>query len=194
MFPWASDGSLRTIEDVAAVAAPVHRLSFEDVLAMVEAGILDETTRVELEGGLLIEMTPSGEPHDERIEALNERFVKERPDSLRVRIQSTFRTPDGGFYLPDVMVIHPGDDLPRAAELVIEVAVTSRSRDMHKAATYAAAGVTEYWIVDVPAVEVLVHADPSEDGYATVRVARPGETLTPPFGSPALTVDELLGR
>jgi len=39
---------------------PVHRLTLDDVLAMVDAGTLDESARVELEGGVLVEMVPPG--------------------------------------------------------------------------------------------------------------------------------------
>jgi hypothetical protein len=46
---------------------PVRRLSFEDALAMVEAGILRETDRAELEGGELVEMEPSGGSHGSRV-------------------------------------------------------------------------------------------------------------------------------
>ena len=45
---------------------PVRRLSYEDVLAMVEAGILDETDRVELREGV-VEMEPSGGRHGSRV-------------------------------------------------------------------------------------------------------------------------------
>jgi len=46
-----------------------------------------------------------------------------------------------------VIVFGPEDDeLPRTAELIIELAVSSRWRDLEKVAVYAAA-VVEYWIV-----------------------------------------------
>ena len=127
---------------------------------MVEAGILGETDRVELEGGVLVELEPSGGPHGSRVTWLS----TDRPHAAEgyvVRVQDTFLIPDGGFYEPDIVVGPPtGDDVPRTAGLVIEVAVSSRRRDREKAAVYAAAGVTEYWIVDVAHSEVVVHRDP----------------------------------
>ncbi|MBA2348899.1 MAG: Uma2 family endonuclease, partial [Solirubrobacterales bacterium] len=139
---------------------PIHRLSFEDVLAMVEAGIIGETDHVELENGVLVEMEPSGGSHANRVEWLTRHFVRALGDEYAVRVQSTFLIPDGGFYEPDLIVARPtGDELPRTGELVVEVAFSSRRRDDEKAATYAAAGVREYWIVDVQAGEVITHAD-----------------------------------
>lgn len=148
---------------------PVRRLSVEDVMAMVEAGILQETDRVELEGGVLVEMEPSGGPHSSRVTWLTMHFARTVADGYVVRVQDTFLIPDGGFYEPDLAVCRPsGEDLPGTAELVVEVAVSSRPRDREKAAVYASANVVEYWIVDVPNGEVVVHRDPAPQGYRSV--------------------------
>lgn len=173
---------------------PIHRLSFEDVLAMVEAEILKETDRVELENGVLVEMEPSGGSHANRVEWLTGHFVRGLDETWAVRVQSTFLIADGGFYEPDVLVSRPtGDELPHTAELVIEVAYSSRRRDDEKAATYAAAGVREYWIVDVPRGEVITHADLDADGYATRRRYGRGEAVTAPVPAPPVEVTALLG-
>jgi len=178
----------------APQTVPVHRLTLDDVFAMVEAGILDERSRVELEGGVLVEMAPPGEGHGDRVEWLTRHFVKAASDDVRVRIQDTFLIPDGGYYQPDVIVFGPkGDRLPRTAKLIIEVAVSSRARDLEKAATNAAAGVVEYWIVDVERAQVIVHAEPRADGYARVRRYVPGELVPPPVDVPPVDVTALLG-
>jgi hypothetical protein len=38
--------------------APVHRLSYEDVMRMVEAGVLRDEDRLELIDGVLVDVTP----------------------------------------------------------------------------------------------------------------------------------------
>ena len=174
---------------------PIHRLTFEDVLAMVDAEILTETDRVELEGGVLVDMEPSGGSHSSRVQWLIMHFAKAAGDAFVLRVQDTFLIPDGGYYEPDLMVLLPprDEELPRTAELVIEVAFSSRSRDVHKAATYAAAGVGEYWIVDVPGEEVITHADPDPDGYATRRRYGRGDTVPSPVPAPGVDVTALLG-
>jgi Uma2 family endonuclease len=55
---------------------------------------------------------------------------------------------------------------PRAALLVVEVAVTSQRKDRGKKAdVYARAGMPLYWLVDVPAKTVEVRSEPGPKGY-----------------------------
>ena len=167
---------------------PVRRLSFEDVMAMVEAGILRDTDRVELEGGVLVEMEPSGGSHGSRVTWLTMHFARSLDEGYVVRVQDTFRIPDGGFYEPDLAIGRStGEEVPRTADLVVEVAVSSRRRDREKAAVYAAAGVTEYWIVDVEHREVVVHREPRSSGYRFALAHGAGERIAPPV--PAAEVD-----
>lgn len=178
----------------SAATVAAHRFTFDDVLAMVDAGILDEDARVELEGGVLVDMSPTGPKHSGVLERLIDHFTAVSPRSYRVRVQDTFLTPDGGFVVPDLMLIEPiGDDtLPQTALLVVEVAYSSRARDIEKAATYAAAGVREYWIVDVERGDLLRHRTAQAGGYADVERAEPGDTVAPGVDAPALDVGALL--
>lgn len=172
---------------------PVRRLSFEDVMAMVEAGILDECDHVELEGGVLVEMEPSGGSHGSRVTWLNMHFARTLDEGFVVRVQDTFLIPDGGFYEPDLVVCPPtGEELPRTADLVVEVAVSSHRRDREKAPVYAAAGVTEYWIVDVVRGEVVVHREPDETGYRSVLAHGSGERIAPLVPAGVVDVAALL--
>ncbi|MDQ3632579.1 MAG: Uma2 family endonuclease [Actinomycetota bacterium] len=50
---------------MASSAAPIHRLTVDDVLAMVDVGILDEHDRVELVDGVLIKMSPQTPAHED---------------------------------------------------------------------------------------------------------------------------------
>lgn len=160
---------------------------------MSEAGILRETDRVELEGGVLIEMEPSGGPHRGRVTWLNMHFARSLDEGFVVSVQDTFLIPDGGFYEPDLVIGPPtGDEVPGTADLVIEVAVSSRRRDREKAAVYAAAGVTEYWIVDVQHGEVVVHREPGPAGYRSVLAHGRGERIAPLVPAAAVDVTALL--
>lgn len=165
-------------------------------MAMVEAGILDAHERVELVDGVLVEMSPIGPRHDEVVEWLTRHFVKASGDAFRVRVQSTFLTPGGGFFEPDIIVFAaiPRGRHPDAALLVVEVAYTSHAWDARKAATYAAAGVHEYWIVDVKGDELLVHRSPAGDTYASVERFVPGDLVTPLIDAPPVDVAALLAH
>jgi len=109
------------------MAAPVHRLSVEDVFRMAEAGVLDE-------------------------------------------------------------------HVPTTAHLVIEVAQTSQARDREKARDYAAAGVDEYWIVDLLAGTVIVHRQPLAGAYQEITTFDDGASIRPLLAdAPEVDVTALLG-
>ena len=73
-----------------------------------------------------------------------------------------------------------GEEHPRTAFLVIEVAVTSLTTDLQlKAPLYAAARVPEYWVVDVNAKCLHVFTDPRPGGYASRRTVGPGGAVRP---------------
>jgi Uma2 family endonuclease len=178
---------------VYEVAFP-HRFSVEDVTAMAEAGIIDADLRTELVDGVLIEMTPPGPRHAGVVSWLTRQLVIAAGDRYEVRVQDVLLTPDRGYRSPDLMVIEPSgrDRLPDAAVLIVEIAHTSCARDRGKAAIYAAAGVPEYWIVDVGRNEVLVHREPGGDTYANVARFVAGDKISPLADLPQVDVAALL--
>jgi Uma2 family endonuclease len=177
-----------------SAATPFHRLSVEDVYRMVDAGVLREDDRVELIDGVLVDVSPPGTEHSGAVAWLTRHFVSAVRE-LEVRVQDVLLV-EGGFLLPDLMVIDPlpRDRHPSTAALVVEVAVTTHSHDAWKAQRYARAGVGEYWIVDLPGRGVTVHRGSSRDGYE--ETARHGEDDRIPtdVGAPAVDVRALLGR
>ena len=72
-------------------------------------------------------------------------------------------------------------DHPETAVLVIEVSDSSLRLDRRKAGIYAAAGVPEYWIVNLVDGQVEVHRNPQrpEKRYADTSIARPPQVLAP---------------
>jgi len=58
---------------------------------------------------------------------------------------------------------------------------------------YARAGIPEAWLVHLAALEVIVHRDPHDGAYASVRIVGLGEELgAQAFPDVTITVDELL--
>jgi len=102
---------------------------------------------------------------------------------------------EGGFLVPDLMVIDPPprNRQPSSAALVVEVAVTTQRHDASKARRYAAARVKEYWIVDLTARVVNVHRNPSASGYQEVAGHSEGERIPTGLGAPDVDVSALLG-
>lgn len=171
---------------------PVTRAEYE---ALVCRGALEDA-RVELLYGRLVAMSPQGEPHTYSVGQLMVLLVRALSDRARVRIQAPFAAPDESEPEPDVAVVAPGDYLeghPRAAFLIVEVAETSLARDRAKARLYAAAGVGEYWIVNLPEKVIEVHREPSAEGYSSVSRHKRGERLPLlAFGDVEVAVDGVL--
>lgn len=190
--PAARADPCSNLRGVATAALPIHRLTYDDVMAMVRAGIIDEDDRLELVDGVLVEMNPTGLDHEDAARWLNRYFVRDA--GLEVKVEMTFLTPDG-FVIPDFQVAEdfPRRELSRSAPLVVEIAQSSHRRDREKVGTYARAGVAEYWIVDVIDELVVVHRGPVGEAFATVTEHRDG-TLQPLLSAPPLTLAALFGR
>jgi Uma2 family endonuclease len=164
-----------------------RRISVEEYFAMGEAGILDDDDRVELLDGRLIDMPPIGPPHSHSVDDLQELFARRlyRPEETlaRIRIQSPIELDDHSAPEPDLVLYDPDtptDRHPRPTDiyLVVEVADSTVDYDREvKADRYAAAGIPEYWLVDLPGEAVEVFRQPEDDGYAERIRHRAGDSL-----------------
>ena len=90
------------------------------------------------------------------------------------------------------------DEHPSEALLIIEVSDSSLPTDrLSKAAIYAATGVPQYLVVNLPGdrIETFATPDPASARWATVRPASRGERI-PLLALPGLSlaVDEMLPR
>jgi Uma2 family endonuclease len=159
------------------------RMSVEAYFTMGEAGILGEDDRVELLDGRLIDMPPIGPPHGHSVDDFEglfaRRLYKPKDTLARVRVQNPIQLDDS-----DVVLYNP--DMPRDRHLrpediylVVEVADSSVDYDPNvKAQHYAAAGVGEYWLVDLANEFVDVFRRPEDDGYADRSWHRAGDRLS----------------
>jgi Uma2 family endonuclease len=182
---------------VAVVPSQLHRLSPEEYRRLVEAGVFDEDARVELIEGLIVDMSPKTRAHENAIAWLNE-FLFGAVDlerfQLRVGAPLTLATSEPE---PDLIVIDraaPRPNHPATAALVIEVAVSSRVRDLvEKPPIYARAGVPVYWVVDLDSGEVIAHTGPSGDRYTRIdSIAARGELHAEPLVRTPIAVADLL--
>lgn len=164
------------------------RTTAEAYLAMVRAGELGPEDRVELLEGVISPVPSSLPEHaalsNEVADVLRTVFAAA---GVAVRVQSPLLAGSRSVPEPDVAVV-PGrqrDYLavhPDRALLVVEIAQSSIAADrITKAAIYAAAGVQEYWIVDLAAdaVEVMVAPQRSAGRWGRRTRAARGEVLEP---------------
>lgn len=173
--------------------APIHLLTVEDVLAMVEAGVLTAEDRCELVDGILYDIPPPGRIHSGIVALLTERFARAATQEWQVRVQDVLFMPSG-FRSPDLVVVRRTGEhaLHHTALLALEVSHTTRAYDERKTPYYARAGVDEYWRVDVEAAEIVVRRGPSGDGYRELLRFGPGEPVAPLFDAPSVDVAALL--
>jgi Uma2 family endonuclease len=163
----------------------VRPLTADEVLRMVEAGILDADERVELLHGVLTAVSPKSPAHvavKERLLA----WLRPGVDASRyaVRTEDPLVVPDTtSLPEPDIAVVQRGSYVrrhPTSALLVVEVAVSSLRTDTAvKPALYAAAGVPELWVVDVPGRRLTAFAGPRPAGYATQTAHGPEGCVRP---------------
>jgi len=147
---------------------PLRRVEYD---RMVEMGLFEDE-RIELLHGVLVAMSPQGAPHADVIAQLNMLLTPALVGRAIVRVQSPLAVSDDSEPEPDLAVVALGDHRaahPSTALLVVEVADSSLRKDREiKAALYAQAGVTEYWIADVPSRRLEVHRGPGALGYTQV--------------------------
>jgi Uma2 family endonuclease len=156
---------------------PLRRVEYERLVA--EGAFDDE--RVELLGGLIVEMSPRDPRHDFAIERLNARLVALARGRASVRPQLSFIASDDSVPESDLALVPIADYSvahPTSALLVIEVANASLRKDRSiKAEVYARAGVPEYWVVDLAGRCVEVRTEPEDGVYTKVETAHLGDKL-----------------
>jgi Uma2 family endonuclease len=157
----------------------------EEYHKMGEAGIFGEGDRVELVEGEIVQMTPIGWRHAETVNTLNDLLANFREaGGYTVSVQNPVMLSINSEHQPDLALLRTGRPrmrLPNAGDvlLVVEVADTSLVYDRDtKLPLYARAGVPEAWLVDLRNDVIEIHAEPSPDGYKTVRKVHPAETVT----------------
>lgn len=182
-----------------ATALKRRRFTADEIQQLLDVGFLHEDDPVELLFGELVEMSPQGPAHGNRIASLCRLLFPVMGDSAHLRVQlplfcDAHSVPEPDFAIvigsPDAL----GDRHPRGDEtrLVIELAATSQERDRAKAQLYAQAGVLVYWLVDLASHVVEVHEQPDPTGrYRSLRILEGDEKLQVPGTDLVLTADEL---
>lgn len=141
--------------------------------------------RVELIEGEIIDMAPIGSRHGSVVDRLARLLHYAVGKQAIVRTQGSVRLNRYSEPQPDIALLRYradfyADSLPSADDiaLVVEVAESTLNYDKDvKAALYAKAGISEYWLIDIEQGQILVHQRPCNGMYGEVRsIAHPGVT------------------
>lgn len=167
------------------VRLPYHRWTVDEFHRMAAAGLLDETDRVELIEGEMIDMAPIGSKHAFIVNRISQRFSASVGGQCLVSTQNPVRLGERSEPQPDIALLKSGnymDALPTAAEVLLIVEVSDSTieydRDI-KLGLYARHGIAEVWLLDVNAVELTVFREPAEGQYRLIRKPVADELVSP---------------
>ncbi len=165
-----------------------RRWSAAEIMAMVEAGIIDENERFELIGGEVVPMASKGIRHETVKNGLNIYWAPKLPAEIRYAVATTFHMSEDTFVEPDFVFFRKSDGLvnlkPETALLAVEVADSSLGFDLgRKSRLYAAFAIREVWVINARTLVTHVMREPGHEGYASIVKVGPKKRLEPRFAS-----------
>lgn len=141
------------------------RWTREEYYALGETGIFDGQ-RIELIEGEIFEMAPQNSPHAEAVTLIAEALRHVFGLGYRIRTQVPLSLGTDSDPEPDIAVVEGiphgfRDAHPTTALLVVEVSDSTLGFDQgRKAAVYAAAGIADYWILNLKARQLELYRRP----------------------------------
>jgi Uma2 family endonuclease len=178
------------LETYRGTDALSQTMTAAEYLALFDAGILSEKAPIFLWKGRIVEKMAKNWPHVKSLSKLYRLFVGLVPDGWFVQQEQPMVLGTDGVPEPDISVYRGSiedfdrDRRPssREASLVVEVADTSLEDDRGEVLeSYAAAGIPQYWIVNLRAMVLEIYSDPiNEEGtprYATTQILGPDDEV-----------------
>jgi Uma2 family endonuclease len=167
---------------MATTEPHVKRWTRDEYYKMGDAGLF-EGKRVELIDGEIIEMSPANHPHVLALSKTTNVLMYIFSGRYWVRSQAPLLITGTSEPEPDVAVVAGAmtehSDHPRTALLVVEVADSTLAYDRStKASLYAAAGIQEYWILNLVDRQLEIYRDP-KGSYASKTFLKDGASVTP---------------
>ncbi len=157
----------------------------EEYDRLVAAGAFHPMARLQLIRGEIVEMAPQSAGHATAVRRLQKALEGAFGDGYEVRPQLPLALSDESEPEPDVAVVEGSlEDFrrqhPTRAVLVVEVADSTLGFDRERKQTmYAAAGVPEYWILNLVDEVLEVYREPRESGYAAAQRLEPNDRISP---------------
>jgi Uma2 family endonuclease len=161
----------------------------DSYLRAAESGLFPPDAHLELiQGEIFVHMSPVGERHEAAVDMVYEELRRILSKQFAIRMQHSLFMPDESLPEPDLCVVNKRKDLyagtrpqPADVRLIIEVSQTSLAYDRaKKAQVYGAAGIPEYWIVNLALDRLEVYRSPDpESGYREIILRKAGEKVSP---------------
>ncbi|MGB3291506.1 MAG: Uma2 family endonuclease [Phormidesmis sp.] len=169
------------------VAVEPKRFTADDYHRMSELEILSATERTELINGQIMTMAAKSAAHASAGSIINHFLTGLLGEKAFIQSHNPVQLNDCSEPEPDIAVVrldplfystrHP---VPEDVLLLIEVADSSLQYDLEvKAPMYAAAGIADYWILDVIERELHVFRQPVGDYYQSHAVLAAALSVAP---------------
>ena len=168
----------------------IWRLSVSQYHAMLQAGIIDEDTQIELLEGILVAKMTKNPPHRLSTGLLQDALLAIMPANYHLNLQEPI-TLDDGEPEPDLAIVRGQrlnfrDRHPAASDvvLVIEVSDATLERDRTiKQRIYARVGIAIYWILNLRDRQLEVYTQPinqagSDPKYEHCQIFKEAESIT----------------
>jgi Uma2 family endonuclease len=181
------------------VNTQIRSLTSAEYYQMMESGIIREGERVELILGQIFTMAAKGTRHT----VATTRLITELPMLIQrraiVRCQDPISLPNNSEPEPDIVIARLRSDdyvdshpAPADIILVIEVADSSIKFDREiKSPLYAAAGISEYWIVNLIDNRLEIYRQPEGSIYTSIEIITPPRSISLPlFPEIILNIDD----
>jgi Uma2 family endonuclease len=174
----------------------------EEYYGMAAAGILQPGERVELIEGEIFQMSPIGNRHVGCVIRATRLFLTALMGRAVVSGQHPVQLSNYTEPQPDLSLLKFRTDdysgkkvVAEDVLLILEVSDTTLRFDRNvKLPRYAAAGISEVWIENLEADELLVYRDPDGEHYRTALTLHRGDSVSVlAFPDAVFSVDELLG-
>jgi len=175
-----------------------HRYTLDEYHRLVEEGRLEEDARVELLEGRIVPMSPIGPLHERVVFTLERAFIAQEHGRFETNKATPLPIRPSNEPQPDLLLYRPGAATkahhaqPADAFLVVEVAKSTRRRDLvKKARIYQRARIPEYWVIDLKknCLHVFMLAG---DRYETT-IVREGKVSPRALPGVEIDVSTLLG-
>ena len=182
-----------------------RRFNVKEFYLMADAGVFDESDRVELIDGEIVEMAAIGSYHAGCVKCLNALFSRIAGDRIIVSIQGPVQLDKLTVFQPDLAILLHRDDFymdshptPKDVLLITEVSDNRVDYDRNvKIPKYAQTEVAEVWQVNLvyEFIDTFSDMDPVTGRYRSMRRYSGGDSITPTLlPNISLNVSEILRR
>jgi Uma2 family endonuclease len=179
--------------------AETYKFTVDEFLHLSKVGILDSHDRIELLNGELIIMHAIGERHAQAVTNLTAYLSEQARRRFMISPQNPVELVEHSAPQPDVTLVpwsrrstrHPA---PAEVFLIVEVADSSLQYDRtDKMRAYAAAGIREFWILNLEDDILEVYREPEGNGYRQqITIAADGSASPLAFPDVVISMPEIL--